>query len=194
MMTNDSFLRRIIAKYSAAEQLVLFGSRAADLAHSESDWDVLVVQQERLHFSPPNTDLVRLSPDHLSSDLWLGSELAGHIAKYGIWLIGNQQWTTSVMRSHHAIQRKADRIVRRISNLQYRWKILQACYREEFAKILRRDIQRCLSLINGEAVAPTKEIDAAWSAHSLDLVIPTLEKISHMDSISREFLEGVVSS
>jgi hypothetical protein len=194
MMTTDPNLQRIISSVGSVRQLVLFGSRAADVARSTSDWDVLVVHAVRVRSPRRNVDVVSLRPEQLSSDLWLGSELAGHVAHYGIWLVGEPDWTTSVTRSNRAIQRKATRIVRRATNLQRQWKLLDRPYRLDFARALRRDIQRCLSLVQGEPVAPTKVIDERWRLDSLDLVIPTLRRLTGVTSGVQEFLSEIVDS
>jgi len=63
----------------SAEQIVVFGSRAAGLARESSDWDLLIIGSDSsLH--TPALDLVWVTPRELESADWLASELAGHVA------------------------------------------------------------------------------------------------------------------
>ena len=155
------------ARSNHCSELVLFGSRAVGLETRTSDWDVLVVGDSRIHV-PNNVDQVVISRDRLISPNWLGSELAGHVVKYGEWLIGEPSWVKRVASSERAVDRKADRIVRRFLNLERNWSALHAAYREKILVAIRRDLQRLQFLRDGIAVPPTAALDSQWSAEVAD--------------------------
>ncbi len=149
------------------EQVVLFGSRAVALGTPSSDWDLLCVstrgplaiQRSRTVL---NVDLVWASPLRLESDAWLGSELAGHIAKYGVWVRGAGNWIEGVRRSKAAISRKADLIRSRLEALERHSGLMSPLYRRRFYLLIRRDLQRLRYLQEGVAVPPSPLLDDEW--------------------------------
>ena len=146
----------------SAAELVLFGSRAAGVEREDSDFDLLLVGHER----PKRTrtvDWVWVSPERLCSAEWLGSELAGHVARYGTWLWGTPNWIERVWRSRAAIAHKAAVISGRIRALDHTFALLAAPYVRKHLLRLRRDLQRHACLLEGEAVPPTAFLDGAWS-------------------------------
>jgi hypothetical protein len=146
---------------ASAPQLVLFGSRATQLAMRASDWDLLVVDVAPfLH--QRKLDLVFLSGDLLHSPLWLGSELAGHISAYGHWLRGEPDWCSQVFSSTRAFRRKARKVERRLDNLVSAWPALGGAYQRKFASVIRRDVQRLKFLADGAPVPPTRILDDEW--------------------------------
>ncbi len=181
----------VMACADGAQQLVLFGSRAAGVARASSDWDVLLVHSGEVHVSP-RVDLIQIKPALLESAFWLGSELAGHVAKYGIWLVGEPSWTSSVFVSERAIERKARRIVRRVSRLEHRWKILDPSYRRAFVSAIRRDVQRCLTLVDGVAVPPSRTLDSLWHPDMVATVLPTLCAAEPFSASAQAFLDAIL--
>lgn len=152
----------VFARGLPAAELVLFGSRAAGVAHRGSDWDVLLVCDRAPVSVPMTVDLVVVSASRLHSRRWLGSELAGHVGAHGRWLVGDPSWTGKVFRSRRALERKATRIARRVVNLQRNWADLEPAYRATFLKVLRRDLQRYECLEEGRPVPPTRILDLEW--------------------------------
>ncbi len=117
----------------SAREIVLFGSRAAGVAGPLSDWDLLCIgcpsREQRwpsstatlaAHSSvrPPflfselaadprvrRTHLVWIDERSLGTQKWLESELAGHVARYGVWLHGKPRWVSSVRCGPAAAER-----------------------------------------------------------------------------------------
>ncbi|MBZ5550637.1 MAG: nucleotidyltransferase domain-containing protein [Acidobacteriia bacterium] len=102
-----------------ADEIVIFGSHAAGLETPDSDLDVLCVGLGR-RLKTNSLDLCWVSKETLFQDGWLGSELAGHIARYGTWVHGEGDWRRYAFVSMDAIERKRKRIVslsRTVTNL-----------------------------------------------------------------------------
>lgn len=170
---TDSVIVRLRKQVGAADQLVLFGSRAAGVARPNSDWDILVVRVSGPTIrSASNIDLVEVEKSQLTSTDWLGSELAGHIAAYGKWIVGDASWRASVHRSKLAIDRKGDRLKSRLRNIERSWKILQPAYQRRFATVVRRDVQRYRCLVEGRPVAPSSILDEAWGSAEMEAAFP----------------------
>jgi nucleotidyltransferase-like protein len=145
-----------------------FGSRASGCARPGSDWDVLIVtrapvQTRRLH--RVELDVVQLGLHDL--DAWAGTELAGHIARYGVRL---DDGAAIALRSapQEAAGRKRAVVAARALYLDRVWAALQPAQRDYRALRLRRDLQRAALLAGGAAVPPTALLDAAWDAASLE--------------------------
>jgi len=81
-----------------SSEVVLFGSRSTHTENEGSDWDILCVGNGE-RFKDSMIDIVWIRPDKLFSPEWLGSELAGHVSKYGQWLKGEGKWRTRVFVS-----------------------------------------------------------------------------------------------
>lgn len=146
-----------------AEQIVLFGSRAAGRARPASDWDLLCVAEQRPS-SIAGVDLIWISPCDLSTPAWLGSELAGHVAAWGRWLHGEPDWISSVVHGERAATRKAQRVASKLVALERAWDALGPAYQRRHLLLLRRDLQRHGLLSRGEPVPPTALLDDAWRA------------------------------
>src|SRR6516162_4429065 len=84
-----------------ASQIILFGSRAAGVAGHDSDWDLLLVGEGHAVRSR-ELDIVWIRPAMIRSESWLGSELASHVAVYGRWLLGPDDWRYEVRISPDA--------------------------------------------------------------------------------------------
>src|SRR5437764_1169337 len=91
-----------------ANELVVFGSRAAGVNRRQSDFDVLLVGSRprlqragldlgsKAEVKRAGLDLVGMSRAEIESAQWLGSELASHVASYGFWIIGSGEWREGV--------------------------------------------------------------------------------------------------
>jgi hypothetical protein len=149
----------------SAEQIVLFGSRAARVSRAGSDWDLLVIGEGRSRHTRA-LDLVCVSSRELATDTWLGSELAGHVARWGVWIHGVPDWTAAVTYGAAAADRKARRLTSRVAALERVWDILPSAYRREHHLMVRRDLQRHALLARAEAVPPTALLDETWQGYA----------------------------
>src|SRR4051794_30124224 len=69
-----------------AEQIIIFGSYACGSQDEKSDLDVLIVGPRAVRIKSRKIDLVGLDFEEFQSGRWIRSELAHHVARYGIWL------------------------------------------------------------------------------------------------------------
>jgi Nucleotidyltransferase domain len=153
------------------DELVLFGSRAADLGRPDSDWDILCVGDSapRLRWSSqsgrrtPVLDIVWLAPAMLNSEKWLGSELANHIKNYGVVIRGRCPWRESIRTSEFALERKLRTISIRSKFIAEYCSHLAAPYLARHKLLLRRDLQRLDLLTRDLPIPPSLLLDDAWS-------------------------------
>jgi hypothetical protein len=162
-------LRAILPSLSnilrTSDQIALFGSRAANSHTNVSDWDLFYVGPRRPRLRRNyswNVDLVWVPSDRLASPEWLGSELAGHIAKYGRWIMGTDSWTHKVVRSNEAIVRKTEFLRLRLSSLNQYWAVMTPGYQRRLCVLIRRDLQRLEYLRDGFTIPPSPNLDAEW--------------------------------
>jgi hypothetical protein len=161
---------------NAAEEIVLFGSRAAGVSDDLSDWDVLCVGYGR-SIRAGGADLVWVRPDVLGSDLWLGSELASHIAEYGHWLAGSGAWRGRARISRRALDAKLSAIQMMLAELDRLWIHLLPPARVRHAMRVRRDIQRLQVLCEGRAVPPRPYLDELWAgSNAAEEDLPALRR------------------
>lgn len=174
----------------SSEQIVIFGSRAAGLARACSDWDLLLVGEGCSH-NTPAIDLVWVSPRELASPMWLGSELAGHVARWGRWIHGTPDWVTSVACGEGARQHKARRLASRVTALEQAWKHLPPAYHRKHRTLVRRDLQRHALLADGQAVPPSAVLDEAWQA----CADPSgeMRKLAERAGVNSGFFEAVLT-
>jgi predicted nucleotidyltransferase len=110
------FTDRFGVLFNQSEQVVIFGSYAAGIQNPESDIDILFVTTEK-RLKTKYLDFVCLQPERVNLKTWLGSELANHIAAYGIWIKGNDDWKSRVFLSKSALERKKIIILNRLTHL-----------------------------------------------------------------------------
>jgi predicted nucleotidyltransferase len=146
----------------SCQQLVLFGSRAAGASRHGSDFDLLCVGSGSSRLSR-TLDLVFVTPKEVREEQWLGCELAGHVARYGIWLVGEPDWVHRVQSSQRAIDKKSSKILLRLQAVEEHAARLDAPYLDKYLTLTRRDLQRHELLRNGEPVPPTPFLDQAWT-------------------------------
>lgn len=144
-----------------AEQIILFGSRASGVERKDSDFDLLCVGTGR-QVKRRDLDVVWVEPTRLRSREWLGSELAGHVARYGLWLKGEPDWVGSVWRSREALESKRERIQYRLEALEECVERLAPSYQRKYLVLIRRDLQRYECLHEGVVIPPTAHLDSAW--------------------------------
>lgn len=151
-----------------ASQIVLFGSRACKKSHSESDWDILIISRFPDHaLKIKNFDIIWIDPSQIETHQWLGSELANHVAKYGVLLHGKDTWSSLVYVSAKSIEEKRTKIRNACSQLIRVADDLEPLFIERRIKSIRRDLQRLEILLAGFAVPPTPDLDQIWD-DSLD--------------------------
>lgn len=150
---------------SRAEEVILFGSRAAGLATSSSDWDLLCIGRGS-DVRRDDVEIIWLDPLQRSGRKWLGSELAGHIAAFGVWLVGSPDWIGDVFVSSEAVAHKERKICRRLAVLRRTWELVGHDYQERKGQEVRRDMQRLALLYRGQAIPATLTLDRYWETQS----------------------------
>jgi hypothetical protein len=141
-----------------AAEIIVFGSHAAGIHTADSDIDVLCVGNGP-RLKSRSLDLSWVPQKKTAEDVWLGSELAGHVAKYGIWLRGEGHWRTNVFGGAFAIARKRKRIVSLSRTVSRFWDRLHPIFRDQYNVTIRRELQR-LALLNAQVqIPPTRVLD-----------------------------------
>lgn len=154
----------------SASEIVIFGSWTTGAQTPNSDVDVLCVGRGRRH-KCESLDIVWISERHVETNPWLGSELASHIAAFGVWIHGRSCWADRAYCSAAAAARKADAIRRRAAALNDRWSHLAPPFRKLHATLIRRDVQRFRLLREAQPVPPTRLLDEAWQQTHSPLAI-----------------------
>jgi hypothetical protein len=144
---------------SACTEVVVFGSSVQK--ERTGDLDLFLVGFGR-RAKTRKLDLVWKTPAQIKSRRWLESELANHIAAYGIWLAGTSTWVNSVRISAKTVRSKRQLIVARANALERAWPTLNAAYRLKHVVKLRRDLQRLHMLSKGKPVPPSPKLDSKW--------------------------------
>lgn len=152
---DESFIEK-------AEQLIVFGSRAAGVNSDHSDIDVLCVTNRRVSIKTSELDCICKTPKEVTEPDWLQSELATHIARYGIWLFGTDNWTDRAQINWKTIAGKERRVRSLIQNMQRSWPQFHSLFRAKYSTTLRRELQRLKLLRNLVPVAPTPVLDSSW--------------------------------
>lgn len=178
-----------------SDQIVLFGSRANGLATRASDWDLLCVQRGKSLLTPA-LDLICVSEKDINSRRWLGSELAGHIAAYGIWLHGPDDWRRDVFVSDLTVARKGRKIAREIAGLQRYGQALAEGYYNRHQTGIRRDLQRLERLVRNVAIPPTAVLDQEWTSSRgpAESIVCLAQEPGLLDSRSRDFVLRYLAS
>ena len=145
------------------EQIVLFGSRAAGLEGEHSDWDLLCIGNGGTSLRSPELDLIWVSPAQAQSTDWLSTELANHIAKYGIWLHGVDNWSHKARVGKSSLAKKVKAIRRDGTVLTELWPRLAPRFRGRRALRIRRNLQRANYLRRLLPVPPTAVLDNEWA-------------------------------
>lgn len=146
--------------------LAVFGSRAVGLERFDSDWDIFCVGAT-LRPRASDLDFVLRSTDEAEATRWLASELAHHIAVFGVWLTDVPSWLSAVRHSEAAVTAKAEAIADTVHCLRGRWGRLLPTQRAKYLQRLRRDLQRLHVLSTGAAVPPTALLDRSWDPSQL---------------------------
>jgi hypothetical protein len=168
------------------QQVVLFGSTAVGLASDRSDVDLLVFGG-KVPAEIDGVDIVWFSAETTFTQAWLGSELANHVARYGIWLLGDDDWSEKCFVSERSIALKIRKIEARVSGLTSCWAAFSERYQQKHIRLIRRDLQRLNLMQNGFAVPPGPTLDANWDS------IGGRYQIDSLSERSREFINARLS-
>jgi len=153
---------------SSAAEVVFFGSRAAGVNTSFSDLDVLFIGPSNRRVSR-HLDMIWRDRRECESPNWLRSELATHVARYGVWVVGEGHWRTEVRVGERAIIQKARRIAKLAESLNTYWPKLHPDFRHKYLMMIRREGQRLTILLEGNAVPPTPLLDQGWNLHDVTI-------------------------
>jgi predicted nucleotidyltransferase len=147
--------------YQRAEQVIVFGSWAVGVQRQTSDIDVLCIGRGRT-FSSDHLHIIWMSSERLADHVRRGSELACHLANYGIWLKGTRTVPKHVSPSTDTINRRRYLIDSRMRALTTYWPQLRSEFRKKHALKVRRDLQRLRLLEAGRANLPAPALDKQW--------------------------------
>ena len=150
----------------ASSQVVIFGSRSVGLQTATSDFDVFCVGSVEYKFKNRMLDVLVSTEAKIESDEWRQSELANHIACYGIWIRGTPNWVDNIRVGHDAVLRKQRRIKAFLRYLPETWERLADCYKAKYSIKLRREAQRLLLLELGVPIPPTVLLDTLWNTRT----------------------------
>jgi hypothetical protein len=187
--------REIFRRYSEAQGVVVFGSFALGLDGPHSDLDVFCIGETKTHFKSKIIEVMILPEYELYSELWLGSELANHIAAYGVALGGTPEWFGAAMISPEAVQKKSRRVSAYLRSLEKYWPLLSFRIRGRYELKVRREVQRLSLLTQHVAVPPTHLLDVSFDPirgmeKSLISGLPTVEQNSLGNLFPRLFDAG----
>lgn len=178
MSPNRSFVERIATQrvaaagasaqsyFDEASEIVVFGSMSAGLDGPGSDIDILCFGLHAYKLKTHLLDLIGVPQELAKSPAWLQSELAAHIAEYGIPLKGGSKWTNFARIGQSAIDMKSRRVATFLKSLPNAWLKLNENFRVKYAVKLRRETQRLILLERGTPVPPTKILDNSWESIS----------------------------
>jgi hypothetical protein len=145
------------AAYEKARDVVIIGSAAVGRLGPTSDLDLLFVGQgERV--KTQWLDLLWVPQKKIESKSWLGSELATHAARYGVWLKGAGEWRPQVFFSRLTVTHKCERILVRLAKIYAKRHSLSQSQLEGLAARCVLDMQRVVLLASKCAVPPTDEV------------------------------------
>jgi hypothetical protein len=149
------------ALLNSASEIMVFGSRAAGVHAYDSDLDVLCFGRGG-RLKTPALDLLWVPESAMCNEDWLGSELATHIAQYGICLRGQATWQSLVCFGAKATKQKLRRINAILNAVSRGWSRLHPVFRRRYQTTIRREIQRYGRLVEHVAVPPTPLLDREW--------------------------------
>lgn len=150
-------------KYVAeASEVIVFGSMSVGLQRQDSDMDVLCIGTSDFKLKSKLLDLIVVPVEATKNQAWLESELAAHVATYGIWLRGVPMWTADARVGRTAVSEKHRRLSAFVMALQKSWFRLHECFRVKYSVKLRRETQRLILLERGKSIPPTRILDFAW--------------------------------
>lgn len=173
-----------------AESIVVFGSLAVSGGTHFGDVDILCVGEGQTRITP-RIDLVWLSKEAIVSPSWLQSELAGHVASYGICVKGDFCWADNVAPNSDNIVRKRHSIQRHVKTASKYWHVFTADFRVQHRRLIRRQIQRLGKLINQEPIPCSNQLDDEWRRRDSSELLILVRQIG-LPPIRRKWVIDVV--
>lgn len=178
-----------------ASEVIVFGSMAVGLDRPDSDVDVLCVGGSDYKLKTALLDLIVVPENSVRDPVWLQSELASHVGKYGKWIKGSPRWKANARVTSKVADEKRRRILAFMRALPGSWPNLRECFRVKYATKLRRETQRLILLEHGVPVPPTRVLDCSWIAvsHSVADVSVRLGRFAPdgWESFTRDLLARV---
>ena len=166
--------------------VIIFGSYASGLESKSSDIDVFGVGEVRTHYKTPAIEIMILPEHDLYSDLWLGSELANHVAAFGIPLGPRPAWLDLAKIGPDAAARKQRRVRAYVRSLERHWQQLSPSAKCRYEIKLRRELQRLQLLQVGKPVPSTPALDRSFVPKSqYDLIASSRLPSSIQRSLSK---------
>lgn len=151
--------------FEKSSEVVLFGSWALGKETPRSDIDLLCVDFRR-RIKTPGVDILAYPKSFIESEAWLSSELAVHIAHYGVMLKGDGSWRQSARITSETLTRKKEQVLIRAVRLSCSLNHPSTARSLELIK-LRRDLQRLRFLSQGAPTPPTALLDEQWAANEV---------------------------
>jgi hypothetical protein len=175
-----------------ADQIILFGSWAAGLQRNDSDVDILCVGRGP-RIKSRSLDLIWIEREEVNEQRWLGSELATHIAGFGIWLSGADKWSSKAHTSVRAVDRKTRRLRSLLHALEVSWHELALPLRRRYARSFSRDLLRLDYLLSSCPVAPTAIIDRQLEHTSSAEILKDSDAVRLHRDLGSDFAHALMS-
>lgn len=151
-------------QFRRARQVIAFGSYAVGYETPQSDIDILCIGRGRSCRSD-RLQILWMPQSRLDEHKRRGSELACHVASFGVWLKGPREFPSKIAPSRETIRRRRDQISARCRALLAQWNRLTPAFQQKHIQKIRRDLQRLALLKQGNANIPAPALDAAWTSH-----------------------------
>lgn len=152
-----------------ADEVVVFGSFARGVEGPTSDLDVLAIGDGK-RLKTRSFDLVFVSSDTRAQRWWLGGELAGHVATYGIWIQGSPTWRDQVFVSDWSLRKKNLRIISMLSDIYVRRRLLSPQHTTRLLERAVLEVARYDLLKEGTFIPATDEVRAALLQNGFSVI------------------------
>lgn len=174
---------------ASSNEVILFGSYAMECDTAGSDIDMLFVCNEK-NYKDEYLDFMCVSEERLHLKSWLGSELANHIAKYGIWLKGSGNWKTSVFISKSSVDRKKIKILTRLSHLWVKQVNADRSLLISLFEDIILDSYRLILLEDGRAIPASAIVRTMFLGDKQNIFVRLAED-RYLGSIWREYISNL---
>lgn len=175
--------------YSHSEQVIIFGSYAAGVQHAESDIDILFITHEKA-FKTKYLDFVCVAPERLMLKSWLGTELANHVANYGVWVKGDDDWKHKVYISKNALERKKFIILHRLTHLWIKNSSISKPTMLRLFKDVVLDSYRLVHMSEGLPVPPNKILVDRFIKEKRN-ILNEINKPEHLGKVGHIFFNEI---
>lgn len=182
-----------LEQYSS--EIILFGSYAHDCERLKSDVDILFVGNDFDDFNPKDVitseyDFLWLQPRKLNSKSWLSSELAIHIAHYGLWLKGDGLWKDKTFFSSAALTRKKRIIYNKLTSLYLQKDKSSITSKFSTIEKILLNILRLINLSNKVPNPPT--INTLEETVTIDYLIQNIFEPHLLGQLGQLYLEEIL--